>query len=148
MNLMCHSFVSIVVLSYELVEQSFSSSIHYLNPNSMQRSCSHSAKRSHSCTPFLELDPSHTNDQHQSSARTLLQIRRHSAKISEDLANLTAQLSASMSNTCSLNARVTYVVNDANKTIVNADCHAPTIDQLLAETDAQTIIKNSKRQSS
>lgn len=99
----------------------------YLNPdgsNNLQAS----AKRSHSCAPLLDVENSHHGKRRSSSIHTLLQIRRDSAKITEELANLAAQLTASMNNDLNTK-RPSLSVPGTSK-----DDEAPTIDQLLAET--------------
>lgn len=60
-----------------------------------------------------------------------MQIRRDSAKISEELANLTAQLSASMNNSAANSKRPSLSVPGTSQM---DEQHTPTIDQLLAET--------------
>ena len=67
-----------------------------------------------------------------SSVHTLLQIRRDSAKISEEFTNLTAQLTAAMHNGGSNSKRPSLSVPG---TCAMTDDETPTIDQLLAETD-------------
>jgi hypothetical protein len=68
---------------------------------------------------------------------TLLQIRRDSAKISEELANLTAQLSAAMNTGGTTSKRPSLSVPGTG------DDGTPTIDQLLAETNVSQPILGS-----
>ena len=72
-----------------------------------------------------------------SSVHTLLQIRRDSAKISEELANLTAQLSAAMNTGGSTSKRPSLSVPGTSNE------NTPTIDQLLAETSVNQPILGS-----
>lgn len=68
---------------------------------------------------------------------TLLQIRRNSAKISEELANLSAQLSASTSNTGMASKRASLSVPTDHQ---RPDHDTPTIAQLLAEASVNEPI--------
>ncbi len=110
-----------------LAEQSLNQ---HLDPSSLNNSQAH-AKRSHSCTPLLDVENSRKDQRRSSSVHTLLQIRRDSAKISEELANLTAQLSASMNNNGMNSKRPSLSVPGTSEPNEN---DTPTIDQLLAET--------------
>lgn len=101
----------------------------HLDPSPQISTAVH-AKRSHSCTPLLDLENSRKDRRRSSSVHTLLQIRRDSAKISEELANLTAQLSAAMHNGNSFTKRSSLSVPRASR-LDNQE--APTIDQLLAQ---------------
>ena len=114
-------------VSFALVEQASSSSARHLDPGS-SNNLTTQAKRSHSCTPLLDVDEARKSRRRRSSsAHTILQIRRDSAKIREELAKLTAQLSAAMNNEGSPAKRLSLSVPGApNET--------PTIDQLLAES--------------
>jgi hypothetical protein len=90
------------------------------------------AKRSHSCTPLLDVENARKSRRRRSSsAHTILQIRRDSAKIREELAKLTAQLSAAMHNEGSPVKRLSLSVPGAPDTEPH---ETPTIDQLLAES--------------
>jgi hypothetical protein len=80
---------------------------------------------------------SRKDQRRSSSVHTLLQIRRDSAKISEELANLTAQLSASMNNEGSSSKRPSLSVPGTSGPGEN---DTPTIDQLLAETSVNQPI--------
>ena len=91
-------------------------------------SSSSQTKRSHSCTPLLDVEGGRKDRRRSSSVHTLLQIRRDSAKISEELANLTAQLTAAMNKSGSSSQRASLSVPGKN------DTDTPTINQLLAET--------------
>ncbi|CAF0867618.1 unnamed protein product [Rotaria sordida] len=122
------------------------SSDQHLNPNCSNNIQIHT-KRSHSCTPLLDVEHIHNNQRRSSSIHTLLQIRRDSAKISEELANLSAQLSASMNNNENNNNN-----NNNNRSISKRpslsvprtigfdEYDTPTIDQLLAETSVNQPI--------
>ena len=112
------------------VEQSSLSSTQHLDPGSTQVLGAHS-KRSNSCGPTLNLGDDQANQQRRASVNTLLQIRRDSAKISEDLANLSAQLTASMHESNPATRRLSLFVPSPSR---NLERSAPTIDQLLAET--------------
>lgn len=94
-------------------------------------------KRSNSCTPLLDPESSRQDQRRSSSIHTLLQIRRDSAKISEELANLSAQLSASMVNNGTGSKRPSLSVPGTSGPGEN---DAPTIDQLLAETSVNQPI--------
>jgi hypothetical protein len=111
-----------------LVEQSPD---HHLDPNISNNLQTHT-KRSHSCTPLLDVENSRKDKRRSSSVHTLLQIRRDSAKISEELANLTAQLSASMTNDGTSSKRPSLSVPGTSGLDEN---NTPTIDQLLAEAN-------------
>ncbi|CAF3667742.1 unnamed protein product [Adineta steineri] len=115
-------------------ERSSPSSSQLLDPGSPHNANNTQTKRSHSCTPLLDVDDARKNRRRRSSsAHTILQIRRDSAKIREELAKLTAQLSASMNNDNSPHAkRLSLSVPGASDSFDNND--TPTIDQLLAET--------------
>jgi len=113
------------------------SSTQHLDPDSLDNSQPH-AKRSHSCTPLLDVELSRKDQRRSSSVHTLLQIRRDSAKISEELANLTAQLSASMNNEGSNSKRPSLSVPGTSGGPGEDD--TPTIDQLLAETSVNQPI--------
>jgi hypothetical protein len=122
------------------VEQSSPSSHSHLDPDSPNNINTHT-KRSRSCTPLLDVEVSRRDRLRSSSVHTLLQIRRDSAKISEELANLTAQLSAAMSNGGSSSKRPSLSVPGPSGITDNG---TPTIDQLLAETNLnQTIVISS-----
>ncbi|CAF3528844.1 unnamed protein product [Rotaria socialis] len=112
------------------------SSDQHLNPD-----CSNhlqtAAKRSHSCTPLLDVENSRHYQRRSSSSHTLLQIRRDSAKITEELANLAAQLAASMTNDGSTSKRPSLSVPGTSGANENG---TPTIDQLLAETSVNQPI--------
>ncbi|CAF4089285.1 unnamed protein product, partial [Rotaria magnacalcarata] len=113
------------------------SSDRHLNPD-----CSNhlqtTAKRSHSCTPLLDVENSRHYQRRSSSSHTLLQIRRDSAKITEELANLVAQLAASMVNDGSTSKRPSLSVPGTSGAANTND--TPTIDQLLAETSVNQPI--------
>jgi hypothetical protein len=112
------------------------SSNQHLNLDSQNHLQAH-AKRSHSCTPLLDVEKSRKDQRRSSSVHTLLQIRRDSAKITEELANLTAQLSASMNLDGSMSKRPSLSVPGTSGQDEN---DAPTIDQLLAETSVNQPI--------
>lgn len=96
------------------------------------------AKRSHSCTPLLDVANGRKDQRRSSSSHTLLQIRRDSAKISEELANLAAQLSASMNHhDGSSSKRPSLSVPGTSGSNEN---DTPTIDQLLAESSVNQPI--------
>ena len=105
------------------------SSHQHLDPKSLNI-LQANTKRSHSCTPLLDVENSRKDHRRSSSVHTLLQIRRDSAKISEELANLTAQLSASINNNGSTSKRPSLSVPGTSGLDEN---DTPTIDQLLAE---------------
>ncbi|CAF3322302.1 unnamed protein product [Rotaria sp. Silwood2] len=109
----------------------------HLNPNCSNNLQAHT-KRSHSCTPLLDVECIHNDQRRSSSIHTLLQIRRDSAKISEELANLTAQLSASMNNDNLASKRPSLSV--PGTTAEPSEYDTPTIDQLLAETSVNQPI--------
>ncbi|CAF2308872.1 unnamed protein product [Rotaria sp. Silwood2] len=94
-------------------------------------------KRSHSYTPLLEVEDRRNDRRRSSSVHTLLQIRRDSAKISEELANLTAQLSASMNTEGLLNKRPSLSVPRTPRH------ETPIINQLLAPTNINQPIVSS-----
>ncbi|CAF1168402.1 unnamed protein product [Adineta ricciae] len=102
-------------------------------PNNLQTP----TRRSHSCTPFLDAKNARKNRRRSSSVHTLLQIRRNSAKISEELANLTAQLSASASNADPSSKRASLSVPAPYD---RTDKETPTIAQLLAEASVNQPI--------
>lgn len=81
---------------------------------------------------MLDVDAARKDRRRSSSVHTLIQIRRDSAKISEELANLTAQLTAAMHNE-SLNDKRTSLSVRGTSTMT--DHITPTIGQLIAETD-------------
>lgn len=114
-----------------IVEQPSPLATRHLNPGS-PTAVTTPAKRSHSCTPLLDAEENRKNRRRRSSsAHTILQIRRDSAKIREELAKLTAQLSAAMNTETSPPKRLSLSVPGAP----NTDPHeTPTIDQLLAES--------------
>lgn len=118
------------------MEQSSLSSNHHLDPGSPQHLNTHT-KRSYSCTPLLDVDAARKDRRRSSSVHTLIQIRRDSAKISEELANLTAQLTAAMQNESLANKRTSLSVHRAS---TMADDTTPTIDQLIAETDSHKLV--------
>ncbi|CAF0778844.1 unnamed protein product [Adineta ricciae] len=118
-------------LDEKSTEQASPSSIRHLVPESPNNHNTH-AKRSHSCTPLLDVeDGRKSRRRRSSSAHTILQIRRDSAKIREELERLTAQLSAAMNNDGTSGKRLSLSVPGAPDTTAN---ETPTIDQLLAET--------------
>ncbi|UJR26148.1 hypothetical protein I4U23_007492 [Adineta vaga] len=118
-------------LDEKSTEQASPSSTRHLDPGSPNNLNIHT-KRSHSCTPLLEVENARKSRRRRSSsAHTILQIRRDSAKIREELAKLTAQLSAAMSNDGIPGKRLSLSVPGAPDTIPN---ETPTIDQLLAES--------------
>ncbi|CAF4588036.1 unnamed protein product [Rotaria sp. Silwood1] len=94
-------------------------------------------KRSHSYTPLLDVDDRRKDRRRSSSVHTLLQIRRDSAKISEELANLTAQLSATMNNGSLSNKRLSLSVPRTSRH------ETPTINQLLAPININQPIVSS-----
>ena len=107
----------------------------HLNPDALAP-VQGQAKRSHSCTPLLDVENGGKDRRRSSSVHTLLQIRRDSAKISEELANLTAQLSAAMGNGGSSSKRASLSVPTVKgMPDDDADDGTPTIDQLLAENN-------------
>ncbi len=120
-----------LILFSILVEQS---SDQHLAPNAPNNS---QAKRSNSCTPLLDVENGRKNRRRSSSVHALLQIRRDSAKISEELANLTAQLSVSMTNNNSITKRSSLSVPNSYEP---GDNKTPTIAQLLAETSVNQPI--------
>ncbi len=83
------------------------------------------------------MDSGRKNRRRSSSAHTILQIRRDSAKIREELAKLTSQLSAAMNYDGSTAKRLSLSVPG---TSVIDDNETPTIDQLLAETSVNQPI--------
>ncbi|CAF3757787.1 unnamed protein product [Rotaria sp. Silwood1] len=112
----------------------------HLNPNCSNNLQAHT-KRSHSCTPLLDVENIHNDQRRSSSIHTLLQIRRDSAKISEELANLTAQLSASMNNNNNNNRSTSKRPSlSVPGTTITVENDTPTIDQLLAETSVNQPI--------
>lgn len=117
-----------------LVEQSSPMSNRHLDPDSISTPTNSPAKRSHSCTPLLNVTGSRKDRRRSSSVHTLLQIRRDSAKFSEELANLTAQLSAATNSPGTNSKRPSLSVPGTN------DDNTPTIDQLLAETSVNQPI--------
>jgi hypothetical protein len=121
---------------YFLVEQSSSTSHQHLDPGSPNKSHGHT-KRSRSCTPLLDVEDGRNDKRRSSSVHTLLQIRRDSAKISEELANLAAQLSVSMNNDGLSSKRPSLSVPGTSG---SNDDKTPTIDQLLAETSVNQPI--------
>ena len=78
------------------------------------------------------MDVAQKDRRRSSSVHTLLQIRRDSAKISEELANLTAQLTAAMNTRGSTSQRPSLSVPG---TSTMTDDGTPTINQLIAEND-------------
>jgi hypothetical protein len=122
-----HMFSIIIFFFSFLVEQSSSQ---HLDPSSLNNSQIH-ARRSNSCTPLLDVEINRRDQRRSSSVNTLLQIRRDSAKITEELANLTAQLSGSNSKRPSISVPGTSEPNEKN---------TPTIDQLLKETSVNQPI--------
>ena len=102
-------------------------------PNNLQAP----TRRSNSCTPLLDAKNARKNRRRSSSVHTLLQIRRNSAKISEELANLTAQLSASASNADPSSKRASLSVPVPYD---RTDKETPTIAQLLAEASVHQPI--------
>ena len=78
------------------------------------------------------------SEERSSSVHTLLQIRRHSAKISEELASLSEKLSASMNAARSASARPSLCVPGTERPNEDddQDHRTPTIGQLLAKTRA------------
>jgi hypothetical protein len=127
------------LVNINLVEQSSPSSNRHLDIDSLSPENVHT-KRSHSCTPLLSVDGARQDRRRSSSVHTLIQLRRDSAKISEELANLTAQLSATMNTNCSLSKRASLSVPGACST---NDVDTPTIDQLLAKTKTHRSIHTS-----
>jgi hypothetical protein len=107
-----------------------------LDPSSLDTSQIH-AKRSHSCTPLLNVENGRKDQRRSSSIHALLQIRRDSAKITEELANLSAQISASMNNDGSNSKRPSLSVPGTSGPNENV---TPTIDQLLAESSVNQPI--------
>ncbi|CAF1385827.1 unnamed protein product [Rotaria magnacalcarata] len=112
------------------IEQSSPSSNRHLDTDSSLDINSH-AKRSHSCTPLLDVKHGRNDRRRSSSVHTLLQIRRDSAKISKEFASLTAQLSAAMNSQTLPIDRSSLSVPRSSRA-----CHSstPTIDHLLAAT--------------
>ncbi|CAF0755109.1 unnamed protein product [Rotaria sordida] len=94
-------------------------------------------KRSHSYTPLLDVEDRRKDRRRSSSVHTLLQIRRDSAKISEELANLTAQLSATVDNGNLLNNRPSLSIPHTLRHEI------PTINQLLAPRNINQSIVSS-----
>ena len=131
-----HCFLVDLLMWISLVEQSSPSSARHLDPGSPTAS-NVSAKRSHSCTPLLEVEGGRKDRRRSSSVHTLLQIRRDSAKISEELANLSAQLSAAMNTGGTTSKRPSLSVPGTGED------GTPTIDQLLAETSVNQPILGS-----
>ena len=97
----------------------------HLDPSSFHHQHSHHTKRSNSCTPLVNMDRNTVN----SSARTLLQIRRHSAKISQELTNLAAQLSMPKAHSNFTTPRPSLSVPKPSEFL---DSFPPTFDQLIA----------------
>lgn len=89
------------------------------------------AKRSHSCTPLLDVDMNRRDQRRSSSVHTLLQIRRDSVKISEEFANLTAQLSVAVNKKNLPAGRSSLSVPHSPRISINS---TPTIHQLIAGT--------------
>lgn len=86
----------------------------------------------------MDVANSRKDQRRSSSSHTLLQIRRDSAKISEELANLAAQLSASMNqHDGSSSKRPSLSVPGTSGSNEN---NTPTIDQLLAENSVNQPI--------
>lgn len=84
----------------------------------------------------MEVEGGRKDRRRSSSVHTLLQIRRDSAKISEELANLTAQLSAAMNNGKPSSKRPSLSVPGTSGGGSGAtDDDTPTIGQLLAEAN-------------
>ena len=120
-------------MPYFLAEQSSNQHLYPSTANNLQAS----TRRSHSCAPLLEVKNGRKNRRRSSSVHTLLQIRRNSAKISEELANLSAQLSASMTNNGSSSKRPSLSVPN---TYGSGENETPTIAQLLAEASVNQPI--------
>ncbi|CAF1332034.1 unnamed protein product [Adineta steineri] len=108
------------------IHQSSNQRLYPITPNSLQAP----TKRSNSCTPLLEVKNARRSRRRSSSVHTLLQIRRNSAEITKELAHLSAQLSASMTNDGIANKRLSLSIPN---TYESNEHGTPTIDQLLAE---------------
>ncbi|CAF3473186.1 unnamed protein product [Rotaria socialis] len=112
------------------IEQSSPSSNHHLDTESSLDFNSH-VKRSHSCTPLLDVKHGRNDRRRSSSVHALLQIRRDSAKISEEFANLAAQLSAAMNSQSLPIDRSSLSVPRSVRVCYSS---TPTIDHLLVAT--------------
>ncbi len=129
-------FSILIHLLFVVVCLDHQSSNQHLDPSALTSLQTH-AKRSRSCTPLLDVENGRKNQRRSSSVHTLLQIRRDSAKISEELANLTAQLSVSMNKEGSNSKRPSLSVPGTSR---QGEDETPTIDQLLAESSVNQPI--------
>ena len=95
------------------------------------------AQRSRSCTPVLDVETNRKCQRRGSFVHTLLQIRRESAKISKDLANLTARLNSTMNTDDSASTQSPRSIHGVSGFDRN---RALTLGQLLAETSVDQPI--------
>lgn len=126
----------IIIILFFVVEQSSPSSHRHLDADASSEENPH-AKRSHSCTPLLEVEGGRKDRRRSSSVHTLLQIRRDSAKISEELANLTAQLSAARNAANGSSKRPSLSVPGTSH---SPDEQKTSSNQLMAESHVQPSI--------